>query len=234
MMTNQSEHTGSVVQVVQFRFASRLNFVVFPVDPADLSAQLAAVGYQTSVQQQPVSPVIPRLRLRIGAVGEIARKDNLAIDMDPDKQILGASGNDISKVVSAYDEVHRMIEEKMGFPLSKFASFYEAIGNFEVVTGNNPLAKIAEAATMREMAKSIGAVLGFDVSPFTVRVSSRGAVPNQTEWFEITVEPLIPKSDTTYFVSVVFRSVGRDKVLSIANSVAEKVRDVIATIESQS
>lgn len=219
---------------MQFRFASRLNFVVFPVDPADLSAQLAAAGYQTSGQQQPVPPVTSRLRLRIGVVGEIARKDNLTIDMDPDKQILGASGNDILKVTSAYDEVHRIIEEKMGLPLSKFASFYEAIGNFEVVTGNNPLMKIAGASTMQEMAKSIGAVLGTDVSPFTVRVSSRGAVPNQTEWFEITMEPLIPKSDTTYFVSVVFRSAERDKVVSIAKSVSGKVKDVIAMIESQS
>jgi hypothetical protein len=218
----------------QLRFAARLNFIVFPVDINELADNLQLLGYQRIGKREPTANASAISGLRFVPVNEFFRKDDLMVDIDTERQILGVSGNDISKVLESYREIEGVLKDKMNVDLRTETRFYEVLAGFEVQTGNNPRTKIGGAPTLEGFSKLIGGVVGMDLSPFTVRLALGNALPSQEDWFEITVEPWIPKATTTYYVSTVYRNKDRENMAAFSASLENKIRGVVEAIESRS
>jgi hypothetical protein len=70
-----------------------------------------------------------------------------------------------------------------------------------------------------------GSILGQDVSPFTLRLVSKGKVPNQEDWTDIEIEPLVTRPTKTYLISVVCRSNQKSKVLSFTKELSQESSD---------
>jgi len=214
----------------QIRFSMRFYYLLFPFDIAELVENLAKAGYTITM---PRPPGVPRGgSIRLGAVGRIAQKGDVAIDINDERGILGATSSSPEFATKGLNEVLQLVKTNLKVDLEGMATFYEMIGNLEVETDVNPLEKIDRLFERNKSFEEFGKIMNEDVSPFSLKLVPKGKIPNQTEWFEITIDPNVIKPTSAYRITVVYRSTDKDKVQGFVNESIEKVSRILDIIES--
>lgn len=214
---------------LNIRFSIRFNFLLFPFDVAELVEQLAKAGYK------PTMPPPPRIRgkgIRIGATGKIARKEDVEIDIDDQRGIIGAASSFPALAIESLNEVLQLIKANIDIDLDEMEAFYELIGHFDVETNENPLEKIEQISGRSEFVKQFNEILNEDVSDYTLRLVPRGRAPIQTEWFDITIEPSVIKPSSTYAVAVIYRSEDKSKVEKFTRGLTQNMESLLDIIET--
>jgi hypothetical protein len=92
---------------------------------------------------------------------------------------------------------------------------------------------ICRVLSQGETINGLGNVLGQEVSPFTLRLVSKGKVPNQEDWIDIDIEPLVTRPTKTYLISVICRSSQKSKVLSFAKELESRIIRLVDSIEKR-
>ncbi|MCP8316889.1 MAG: hypothetical protein H3Z51_08540 [archaeon] len=95
----------------------------------------------------------------------------------------------------------------------------------------NPLESISDMFQRNYLVSNIGKILEQDLSMFTLRFVTRGKVPNQDEWFDITIEPDILMPTQRYAISIVFRSKDKSVVERFGEKLESNLLKIIETIE---
>lgn len=80
----------------------------------------------------------------------------------------------------------------------------------------------------------LGNIVGQLVSPFAVHMVSAGADPDSENWLDITIQPLVSKASSSYQCVVVFRNRDRRPVITFAEMMESKIREIINEIEQRS
>lgn len=219
---------------MDLRLASRLNLVIFPFDPSELLPKLTEKGYNPTVKTESPRGTGPGIRIRVIGVGQIATKGDLVVDVDTSRQIIGVSGPQLRPLIESFDEIEQIIRDSLGVDLPANTMFYETFGTFEIETGNSPIEKIGNLTAMSSLSAEIGRIMGDAVSPFTIKVSRQGGLPNQTEWSEFSVEPMITKPTKTYYASMLLRSSDRKMVFDFLENIEPRMKSFVEVVESQS
>jgi hypothetical protein len=206
----------------------RLDYILFPIKFEALREALASNGYVIEV---------PRgLRLPIGTeitlTGTIAKKRDVTITLDSERQVLIAEGKVLSEVVSIFSELEAIVETALRVAVTTKARFYEIIANYEVETGKNPLDQISKIQLPDKLAKGFEEVLGAPATSYTLRVSPVGQVPDQEDWFDVRIEPLVFRATDTYMVNIIYRSKDKSKFLDFISQLEAKIRLILGLIES--
>src|SRR5437899_6965889 len=144
--------------------------------------------------------------LRLGIVGVLAQKGENLVTFDPDRQIIAVDGVSAMDVLSSFKEIEEIIREEIQVDISDSVRFYEIISEHQITTNKSPKKVLENLPGLSELSAKISGFIGVDVSPFGLRLGSRGKNPNQEEWMDIRVEPVIVKADSQYYVAVVYRS----------------------------
>ncbi len=213
---------------VSIRFSIRMNYVLPPFDAIELIDTLVKGGYTPTIPPQPRPP----RGVRLGFAGPIARKGETTIDTNDERGILGATSPSPALAVQSLNELLQLIKSNLGIDLDKTVTFYEMIGHMDIDTDQNPLEKIGQIHKENTSLKEFSEILGKDVSVFSLRLIPRNEIPNQTEWLDITIEPDIIKTTSTYNVSAVYRSPDKSKVQKFTEEFMTKVSTMIDVIES--
>jgi hypothetical protein len=212
----------------RMRFSIRVNYIFFPFHTVELIDTLLKSGYAPTTPPPPPAP--PR-GVRFSITGTIARKGEVIIDVNDDRGVLSASASSPKTAIDGLDEVLGLIKTNFKVDLGEMASFYELIGHIEVETDQNPIEKIGHIMKENRFIREFGQILGEDVSLFTLRLSPIGKVPNQTEWFDITIEPDVIKT-SIYNIEAVCRSNDKSKVQKFTEELIPKISKIIDAIES--
>lgn len=229
-MSNAEEKAQEVKNFknTSIRFSIRFNYVLFPFDTVELISILMKSGYAPTAPPPPAAP--PR-GIRFTITGTIARKGEILIDINDDRGILSATSPSPALSINGLNEVLQLIRTNLNVDLEKQASFYELIGHTALETDRHPFEKIGNIIKGNKIIEKLGEVLGEDVSLFTLKLAPRGHVPNQTEWFDLTIEPDIIKT-STYNISAVFRSHEKSEVQKFTEEFMPNVSKLIVVIES--
>jgi hypothetical protein len=222
--------TQSPFKNASIRLASRSNFVIFPIDQRDFFEGLRGIGF--TVAREPPSGVPFGITATIG--GNVARIDGMVLDMDIDRQVIGLQGPSMELVIEKFGQVEKLLNDRFGLNLAQNIRFYEIIASFQLETGKVPVDTLGKLPGFEQVVKSFGSVMGRAVVPFALRVRLSDSLPNDEEWFEMTIEPLVINPKLRYYITTVFRSPDRNKVLGFARELQIKIPDVVKSLESMS
>jgi hypothetical protein len=164
-------------------------------------------------------------------MGTIARKDQLSVAFEPERQIIGVAGTELSQVTNSFLELESQVSKKVRPNLESGTRFLEIIAQFEADTGKSPLQSIENVRRGSVVWDKFDKILGVPVAPFNVRIVSKGVDPNQEEWLEITLEPMVTKASQQYVINVVCRSQKRKTVLDFAETMETKISALLGEIE---
>jgi len=219
--------TSRTFRNLQVRFSVRLNYVLFPIDGFELSELLSKSGYIRA--PMPSRPT--QHRVTLGFTGPIAQKGGNLIDGDSSRGIFGVTGPSFSSVASTFDELITLIKNEVKIDIKEGVGFYEIIATLDLESVNNPLQKIAQIFENTEFINKAKSILNEDVSVFSFKFAKKGKIPNQEEWFDITIEPDLIKPLTTYKISIVYRSAEEITVRKFGEALESNISKLIDEIE---
>jgi hypothetical protein len=206
----------------------RLDYILFPIKWEAFREALASNGFSIEVPRVPHLPI----GADIAVTGPIARKQNVVISLDSERQMISAEGKSLTDTLSVFSEIEKIVENVLRIEVTSKARFYEVLANYEAETGKNPLEQISNIELPKRIVTGFEEILGTPVSPYTLRLSPAGQVPNQEDWFDIRIEPLVIRATDTYLVNVIYRNKDKSKFLEFTSHTEEKIKSMLRTIET--
>lgn len=223
MNTSEME---TIIHRVQMRITLHFEFVLFPIDFVELIRTLSNKGFEIIAPPPPVA--LPGARL--GFKGDLAKKGKCIIDINPDRQILGVKGVDFGEIDVVYKELKEIIQNDLDINIEKRIRFYELTGEYEIESNKRAIDSIANLFAQNDFVSKCTSILDNEVTIFTIRLVSKGQIPNQEEWFDISIEPIVLKP-SLFLLSAVFRSKNESKVLTFARTSESKILELIRLIQ---
>ena len=214
---------------MSIRFSIRMTYVLPPLDTVELIDLLVRTGYTRTA---PPTPSGRQRGVRFTFTGPIARKGDIIIDVNDERGIIGVSSPSPASTIQGFNEVFQLAKSNLKVDPESMASFYEFIGQCEVESQFSPLEKIGQISEKVRAIEEFGKVIGKDTSLFSLRLAPKGEIPNQTEWFDITIEPHLIHTTSVYTISVVYRSHDKSKVQKFIEEFLAKTTKILDIIEN--
>lgn len=213
------------LSVLRFRFSTRLNDVLFPIDGRELADALAKAGYS-------IPPKLPpaRARATIRFTGEIARKNGVIVDGNSDRGVLGVTAKSWDSAINSYNELSSIIQSDLDINIDERSRFFEIIAEYKIESPKNPLKSIGNIFSKNRIIKNVNDIFEQKTSMYSLRFTPQEKIPNQEEWLDITIEPDLTKPTSIYNVSVIFRSVEKEKVLNFGKALQTRLLKLIDAI----
>lgn len=211
------------------RYSMVLDYVLFPVDVIELASILEREGYRMPRPFPEASS-----SARIGYGGTIGLKSDHSIHMDTDRQIIGIEAKSTEMLLGSFQTLlNEIIQREMGIDVSRKVKYSELIARFSITTGRSPISEIQKAFEGNVVLSHFGSILNEEVSLFNFRIVPKGVLPEATNWFEITVEPVILKSRTTYSIGAIYRRKNKSEVDDFIRGLDTTILRLIDAFESR-
>jgi len=214
---------------VRIRLSVRLNQIIFPIDGFELIDAFRRGGYILLTSPPPLRPLARGAMLEFR--GPIAQKGENIIDGNSDRGFLGVEGPSYESAIRGFNELKELIKGNFGIDFDEGARFYEIIAKFDVDTVKNPLEAVSRVFGDNGLMATIDNILEQETSIFSLRFTPKGRIPNQEEWFDITIEPDLIKPTTTYAILLIYRGADRSKVEKFGEGLESKILRLIDEIE---
>ena len=160
--------------------------------------------------------------------GIVGRKGEVSVRIDANRQILGVHAPDINSLTTEMDSIESLLKNEFDLDSSSLSHYYEFLAGLTIRAKGNPLESWPTHFIAVPILKKASAALGMEVSPFGVRLTPTGEVPNQVNWFEIRIEPLVGSAAHHHSIEVIFRHSQRNEVFAFV----QKFEDVLGALMS--
>ncbi len=137
---------------------------------------------------------------------------------------------DPSPLLSCLNLVLETLESDFGADLKSSIKHLEFAAVLRVLTSKNPV-KVISAYLSNRKQQFFSRLLGEPAILTSVRVVPRDRLPDESEWYDLTIEPLWKSPENRYYVHVVYRSRNVEKVLSFVDGVKDLVVQIIEHLE---
>jgi hypothetical protein len=208
-----------------FRISLVLNSFFFPLTSPEVFEALEARGFDVGHPPIPL-PTGPRIYL----TGTIARKNDILVDINDNRNLIGASGNSIENAVQIFSEILSMLREDFFVNLHAELDYVELISHYLIKSNSNPFEVLQNCSGMK-FKDIFQKILGTQVSEYRYSIVPTGILPTSRNWFEITVTPKITMPTQAYWVEVVFRDTTHETVTTFARNLNSTISDIVNTIE---
>ena len=214
------------LQALESTCRVRLAHVIFPLEFRDLRDVLARNGYELVALPGPIPPA----PTRIVYTGEIARKEQYTVHIDSSAGLVGVNGRSMTATYNAFEELSKIVMDNFGVSLGNNVHYHEIIAHYNARTGKNAILQIGRQFEDSALIHGLGKVLGKTTSMYSIRLAPKGDVPNQEEWYDISIDPDVLKPET-YHVGIIFRSPRKEEIASFAINLEETIGELLRTIE---
>jgi hypothetical protein len=194
------ETTSYKITILGIRLTAKFTHIILPFDDNILNGILQNLGYQLEVQ-----PPKGISGIELVPVGRIARRQQLEVDFNRDKQVLGISGNNYDAVLDAFTELTTTLEQAVD-PTKLKVSFYETLISATTKGSKNPLETFDSVSKEFPKIKDFDNILGEKVFQLGIRLSPSGRPIDDTDWFEYRIEPFIFQSEKLYSILYIYRN----------------------------
>lgn len=187
-----------------FRIAVRF-LKAASLDIHELIDLFGSWGYRV-ITQLPPKP----FRARIGGSGPVVAKEGVVIDVDTDRLIVGVSSSKPEECVNEFLNIERAVT--LNFDALKAPCFYELLMELEIKKAK-PMEVLQEMSRGNIIAEKLSKVLGEELFVLGYRLARKGTSPEENEWVDIEIMPYTLKPYSSIYVSVVYRSESRERVV---------------------
>lgn len=208
----------------QLTLIVKYNVVIFPFDIFLFLNALPSLGFVLTDPDTPIS-----VKSEISPFP--ARKGDIAVRIDPNRKLFGIHATNVESVLEEMDKLESWLNEKFQVDGSKLAEYYETIASLTVKATKNPLECWSTHLKQDPILTKFSDILGTEVAPFGLRLSPKGEGPNQTNWFEIRVEPDVEMAANHHHVSVIYRRSNKEEVISFVAKLDEVIGNFIELVE---
>lgn len=210
------------------RFLVRLKHVLFPIDFRDIRKALARNAYELI----PIRGPIPGRPARISWEGPVARKGESVVSLDTSVGLIGVSHKTIEEAKKGFEELTKIIQKDLGINLHSNVWYYELSTHFNLETKTPPSHRIAKITDGNPYFSKFAKVLGREVSMFSVRLTPSNTIPNQENWFDITIEQDVLLANA-YHIGVMFRNQKRSEIKKFSTNLEKNILRLIDVIEAK-
>jgi len=217
------------IRIERFVFSVRLRGLFFPLGFSDIAQLLDKAGF-TLIRPLRERPSLPS-GAQLVVAGRIAEKGDLKLNVDPDRGVINIEGKSIQEVLTEFDGIEKLALEEFGVNFNIERRFYETIGDLTILADKDPIETISKIYSDSKVFSAFKTILKEDSGNYGVRLVRKGQFPDQEEWWEYRIEPLVAKSRNTYYSNVIYRSEDKANVVRAARGMVETVGQLIMTME---
>lgn len=210
----------------QVSLAIKYNAVLFPFEAIQFLRALSKQGF---ILPEPIAPVPSGMKLEFSGIA--GRKAEVSVRLDQVRHVLGVSALDMKTALTEMDLLEDLVRNEFNLDSSSLAQYYEFLASLVVRAKKNPLESWYKHLGQVPIIKKASQVIGMEVSLFGVRLASKGEAPNQTNWFDIRIEPLIESATDHHIIEVTFRRSRRDEVFAFVRRFDEVLGALLSLVE---
>jgi len=215
------------LKLQKFRISLVLNSIFFPLTSTEVFDSLKARGFEIP---RPQGPLLTGSRVYVS--GAIARKQNVFVDIDGSRNLVGAEGLAISESLTVFSEIMDMLHRDFSVNLDTELSYVEQIAHYLAKSDNNPFETIQNAVEFR-FGDQFRRILNVETSDYHFSITPRGVLPSSKEWFEISVSPKLTMPTRAYWIEAIYRSPNHASVTAFARNLNSTISNIIDTIEGK-
>lgn len=209
---------------VSLRLVERFKNVLYPIDLPMLLRLLPNIGYV-------VSKKILKGVLEPGE--SLAMKGNVELTLNQDNKTIGVVGREVSEVVDGFSELRSFWLDQLHPSPSAETHYIELGGEAIVRSLKNPVEVFtgfwAQSARVQQLSKTVG----FDVVNFGLTLVPQNVDPNNTDWFNLRIQPQVISSANHYYINIVWRNKNIETTLDKFRKVNETISAVIREVEKR-
>ena len=194
------------------------------IDVHEVVELLKQFGYTLITRLPPRS-----FKAKFGGRGPLAAKGDLVIDVDTDRLILGVSSPKPEECVNEFVVLEEAV--RSSFEALKEAYFYELLAELEVRSPVTPFEFMKKLSDGNVVAERLSKALGEPLFTFGYRLVKEGTSPEESEWVDIEVMPSLDRPRSSIYLSMIYRSRNREKVLEKGANIAVLAKTVVEMIE---
>ena len=210
------------------KYLVRLKYVLFPIDFRDIRKALTRNAYELV----PIRGPIPGRPTRISWEGSVARKGETVVSYNTLLGLIGVTHKTIEEAKKGFEELAGITEKELGINLHSNVWYYEVGTHFNIETETPPVHRMAKITAGNPYFSKFAKVLGRDVSMFSVRLTPSNVIPNQEDYFEITIEQDILLANA-YHIGVLFRNKKRSEIEKFSTNLEKNIWKLIDIIEER-
>jgi len=212
----------------EFRYGVRLKYVLFPIDIRDIREVLAKNGFELSS----IRGLIPTRPFTVDFSGDVGRKGEATVYMDTSHGTLAVYGKSNKDVIEAFEQVSKIIRNELGFDLHSNVWYYEISTHYAVKTGSSPILNISRIVGDNPHFAKINSILGEEVASFSLRLSPKDRLPNDENWFDISIEQDLLLAEV-YHVGILFRNSSQESTKNFVLTLDDKIINLVNLIEGK-
>lgn len=216
-------------RIERFSLNVRLGGLFFPLGFSEITQLIDKAGFTLvpPLRERPSVPVGTQLVVS----GRIAQKGELSFAVDHNRSIITVEGNVIGNVLTEFNAIEDLARQEFAVDFIREARFYEIIADLTIVVHKNPVETVSKVFSDSKVLSDFSTILKEEVGNYGVRLAKKRQVPNEEEWFEYSVEPLVAKPRSAYHSTVIYRSKDKDNVMKAATGLIETVGRIVSTME---
>ena len=207
--------------------AVKYGSVLFPFDVTQFLQTLSKQGF--ILPEELMQPVPFGKRLDVS--GFVARKGEITVRINTNRYVVAVNAADVKTVVTEMDAVDSLLGNELDFDSSGLVQFYEFSAGLTTKAKRSPLDSWHTHFSQVPIINEFSKILETEVAPLGFRLSESGQTPNQPNWFDIRIAPLIQSAENYHLVEVVFRNSDRDKVFDFARGFEGTLIALLSLIE---
>lgn len=204
----------------------KYNTVLFPFDTVQFLQALAKQGF---ILPESIGPVSLGMRLEVSGI--VGRKGGVSVRLDAVRQVLGVNAPDVKTALVEMDSLESLVKNEFDLDSSSLVQFYEFLAGLTIRAKKNPLESWYTHFEQVPIIRKTSEVIGTEVSPFGIRLAPKGEVPNQANWFDIRIEPLVQSATDHHDIEVVFRRSRRDEVFAFVRKFDDVLDAFLSLVE---
>lgn len=206
--------------------AVKYSSVLFPFDTVQFLRALSKQGF---ILPESIGPVPLGTRLEVSGI--VGRKGEISIRLDVVRQILGVHAPDVKTTLAEMDSLESLLKNEFDLDSSSLAQYYEFVVGFTMRAKKNPLQSWYTHFAQVPIIRKASEVIGTEASPFGLRLAPKGEVPNQANWFDIRIEPLVQSATDHHDIEVIFRRSRRDEVFAFVRKFDDVLGALLSLVE---
>ena len=208
----------------RLRLIERFTNVLYPIDLFELLRQLPNAGY-----------IVPQKIFKgIIEPGEAAAlKGNVELVANQDSKTLGIEGHEISpaEIIDSFNELRSFWHKHLDSSQNVETHYLELTGEGLVKTGKNPVKVFSQYWAQFSKVQELNKILGCEASNFGLQLTPTNTDPNNADWFDVRVNPLIVSSTKCYNVNLVWRDRDINKAIKTFSKMDDTIANLILEVE---
>jgi hypothetical protein len=177
------------------------------------------------------SIVAAPLGARIEVSGVVARKGEIAIRIDPERQVVAVHTLDPGMAVTEMELIESLLRDKEGVDSPSLALFYELLADVTVRASANPVESWRTGLGNEGFFQQVSQVMSEQVAPFGVRLAPAGRVPDGADWFDVRIEPRVLAPTQFHAISIVFRKHSREATFDFVRNLDGTLGQLVSLVE---